>query len=123
MPYTRELNPMKHMWPHFKNHEMINLISMEARELSLRATVAMRKRRRSTAIAACSSQPEHGLFMYPYDTMLYDKHERMNSSTEAILIVNFPAGDSRSNLPDHFKRVPLSRNGEATTSSKDFRLT
>ena len=58
-PYAPELNPVEYMWAHLKCHEIANLITTQAWELSLEATRALRRmRRRPSIIAACFSQAE-----------------------------------------------------------------
>ena len=58
-PYAPELNPVEYMWAHLKCHEIANLITTQAWELSLEATHALRRmRRRPSIIAACFSQAE-----------------------------------------------------------------
>ncbi|MEO6785254.1 MAG: IS630 family transposase [Chthoniobacteraceae bacterium] len=58
-PYAPELNPVEYLWAHLKNHEIANLITTQAWELSFEATAALRKmRRRPSIIAACFSQAE-----------------------------------------------------------------
>ena len=57
--YAPELNPVEYMWAHLKCHEIANLITTQAWELSFEATAALRRmRRRPTIIAACLSQSE-----------------------------------------------------------------
>lgn len=56
-PYAPELNPVEYMWGHLKCHEIGNLITTQAWELSFEATAALRRmRRRPSIIAACLSQ-------------------------------------------------------------------
>lgn len=58
-PYAPELNPAEYMWGNLKCHEIANLITTQAWELSLEATAALRRmRRRPSIIAACFSQAE-----------------------------------------------------------------
>ena len=58
-PYAPELNPVEYMWAHLKCHEIANLITTQAWELSFEATHALRRmRRRPSIIAACFSQAE-----------------------------------------------------------------
>jgi len=58
-PYAPELNPAEYMWGHLKCHEIANLVTTQAWELSLEATAALRRmRRRPSIIAACFSQAE-----------------------------------------------------------------
>ena len=58
-PYAPELNPVEYLWAHLKSHEIANLITTQAWELSFEATAALRKmRRRPSIIAACFSQAE-----------------------------------------------------------------
>jgi transposase len=58
-PYAPELNPVEYMWAHLKNHQIANLITTQAWELSFEATAALRRmRRRPSIIAACYSQAE-----------------------------------------------------------------
>lgn len=58
-PYAPELNPVEYMWGHLKCHEIANLITTQAWELSFEATAALRRmRRRPAIIAACFSQAE-----------------------------------------------------------------
>jgi len=58
-PYAPELNPVEYMWAHLKCHEIANLITTQAWELSFEATAALRRmRRRPSIIAACLSQSE-----------------------------------------------------------------
>ena len=45
-PYAPELNPVEYMWGHLKTHEIGNLITTQAWELSFAATTALRKMRR-----------------------------------------------------------------------------
>jgi transposase len=55
--YAPELNPVEYMWGHLKTHEIANLISAQAWELSFEATAALRKmRRRPSIITACYAQ-------------------------------------------------------------------
>lgn len=57
--YAPELNPVEYMWAHLKSHEIANLITTQAWELSFEATAALRRmRRRPTIIAACFAQAE-----------------------------------------------------------------
>ena len=57
--YAPDLNPVEYMWGHLKSHEIANLITTQAWELSFEATSALRKmRRRPSIIAACFSQAE-----------------------------------------------------------------
>ena len=57
--YAPDLNPVEYMWAHLKSHEIANLITTQAWELSFEATSALRKmRRRPSIIAACFSQAE-----------------------------------------------------------------
>lgn len=57
--YAPELNPVEYMWGHLKTHEIANLISTQAWELSFEATAALRKmRRRPSIITACYGQAE-----------------------------------------------------------------
>lgn len=57
--YAPELNPVEYMWGHLKTHEIANLITTRASELSLEATAALRKmRRRPSIITACYTQAE-----------------------------------------------------------------
>lgn len=57
--YAPELNPVEYMWAHLKCHEIANLITTQAWELSLEATKALRRmRRRPSIITACFSQSE-----------------------------------------------------------------
>lgn len=57
--YAPELNPVEYMWSHLKCHEIANLITSQAWELSMEATKALRRmRRRPSIIAACFSQAE-----------------------------------------------------------------
>lgn len=57
--YAPELNPVEYMWGHLKYHEIANLITTQAWELSLEATAALRRmRRRPSIIAACFTQAE-----------------------------------------------------------------
>ena len=58
-PYAPELNPVEYLWAHLKSHEIANLITTQAWELSFEATTALRKmRRRPSILAACFSQAE-----------------------------------------------------------------
>jgi transposase len=58
-PYAPELNPVEYMWAHLKSHEIANLITTQAWELSFEATAALRKmRRRPSILAACFTQAE-----------------------------------------------------------------
>lgn len=58
-PYVPELNPVEYKWAHLKCHEIANLITTQAWELSFEATRALRRmRRRPRIIAACFSQAE-----------------------------------------------------------------
>jgi transposase len=58
-PYAPELNPVEYMWAHLKCHEIANLITTQAWELSFEATAALRRmRRRPSILAACFSQSE-----------------------------------------------------------------
>lgn len=58
-PYAPELNPVEYMWAHLKSHEIANLITTQAWELSFEATAALRRmRRRPSIIAACHTQAE-----------------------------------------------------------------
>ena len=58
-PDAPELNPVEYMWAHLKSHEIANLITTQAWELSLEATAALRRmRRRPSIIAACFTQAE-----------------------------------------------------------------
>lgn len=58
-PYAPELNPVEYMWAQLKGHELANLITTQAWELSFEATAALRRmRRRPSIIAACFSQSE-----------------------------------------------------------------
>lgn len=57
--YAPELNPVEYMWGHLKTHEIANLITTQASELSFEATAALRKmRRRPSIITACYTQAE-----------------------------------------------------------------
>ena len=57
-PYAPELNPVEYLWAHLKSHEIANLITTQAWELSFEATTALRKmRRRPSILAACFSSP------------------------------------------------------------------
>lgn len=57
--YAPELNPVEYMWGHLKTHEIANLITKHAWELSMEATAALRKmRRRPSIITACYTQAE-----------------------------------------------------------------
>jgi transposase len=57
--YAPELNPVEYMWGHLKTHEIANLITTQAWELSFEATAALRKmRRRPSIITACYTQAE-----------------------------------------------------------------
>jgi transposase len=57
--YAPELNPVEYMWAHLKCHEIANLITTQAWQLSMEATAALRRmRRRPTIIAACFHQAE-----------------------------------------------------------------
>ena len=57
--YAPELNPVEYMWAHLKCHELANLITTQAWELSMEATSALRRmRRRSSIITACFTQAE-----------------------------------------------------------------
>jgi transposase len=57
--YAPEINPVEYLWAHLKTHEIANLITREAWELSLEATAALRRmRRRPRIIAACFAQAE-----------------------------------------------------------------
>jgi len=57
--YAPELNPVEYMWAHLKSHEIANLITTQAWELSLEATRALRRmRRRPSIITACFAQAE-----------------------------------------------------------------
>ncbi len=59
--YAPELNPVEYMWSHLKCHEIANLITTQAWELSVEATKALRRmRHRPSIIAACLSQAESG---------------------------------------------------------------
>ena len=59
VPFTPDPFLMEHMWEHLKSHEIANLITRQAWELSFEATSALRKmRRRPSIIAACFSQAE-----------------------------------------------------------------
>ena len=58
-PYAPELNPVEYMWAHLKSHEIANLITTQAWELSFEATAALRRmRRRPSIMAACFTQAE-----------------------------------------------------------------
>jgi transposase len=58
-PSAPELNPVEDLWAHLKCHEIANLITTQAWELSFEATQALRRmRRRPSIIAACFSQAE-----------------------------------------------------------------
>ena len=57
--YAPELNPAEYMWGHLKMHEIANLITTKAWELSFVATAALRRmRRRPSIITACYAQAE-----------------------------------------------------------------
>lgn len=57
--YAPELNPVEYMWGHLKTHEIANLVTAQAWELSLEATAALRRmRRRHRIVAACYTQAE-----------------------------------------------------------------
>ena len=57
--YAPEINPVEYMWAHLKSHEIANLITRHAWELSLEATAALRRmRRRPSILAACFTQAE-----------------------------------------------------------------
>ena len=57
--YAPELNPVEYMWGHLKTHEIANLITTQAWELSFEATAALRKmRRRPAIITACYAQAD-----------------------------------------------------------------
>lgn len=57
--YAPELNPVEYMWGHLKAHEIANLITKHAWELSQEAVAALRRmRRRPTIITACYAQAE-----------------------------------------------------------------
>lgn len=57
--YAPELNPVEYMWGHLKTHEIANLITTQAWELSFEATAALRKmRRRPSIITACYAQAD-----------------------------------------------------------------
>jgi transposase len=57
--YAPELNPVEYMWAHLKSHEIANLITTTAWELSFEATAALRKmRRRPSILTACYAQAQ-----------------------------------------------------------------
>jgi transposase len=57
--YAPELNPTEYMWGHLKTHEIANLITTHAWELSFEATAALRRmRRRPSIVTACYAQAE-----------------------------------------------------------------
>ena len=57
--YAPELNPVEYMWGHLKTHEIANLITTQAWELSFESTAALRKmRRRPSIITACYTQAD-----------------------------------------------------------------
>lgn len=57
--YAPELNPAEYMWGHLKEHEIANLITRKAWDLSMEATAALRRmRRRPRIIRACFVQAE-----------------------------------------------------------------
>ena len=57
--YAPELNPVEYMRGHFKTHEIANLITDHAWELSFEATAALRKMcRRPSVITACHAHAE-----------------------------------------------------------------
>jgi transposase len=57
--YAPELNPVEYMWGHLKTHEIANLITHHAWELSFEATAALRRmRRRPSIVTACYTQAE-----------------------------------------------------------------
>ena len=57
--YAPELNPVEYMWGQLKTHEIANLITTKAWELSFEATAALRRmRRRPSIITACYTQAE-----------------------------------------------------------------
>jgi transposase len=57
--YAPELNPVEYMWAHLKSHEIANLVTTQAWELSFEATAALRRmRRRPTILTACFAQAE-----------------------------------------------------------------
>ena len=57
--YAPELNPVEYMWGHLQTHEIANLITTQAWELSFEATAALRKmRRRPSIITACYTQAD-----------------------------------------------------------------
>lgn len=55
--YAPELNPVEYIWGHLKQHEIANLVSRTAHQLSMHATRALRRmRRRPRVIIACWKQ-------------------------------------------------------------------
>jgi len=57
--YAPELNPVEYMWGHLKQHEIANLVTAQAWELSFAATAALRRmRRRPRILTACYTQAE-----------------------------------------------------------------
>lgn len=57
--YAPELNPVESLWAHLKSHEIANLITTTAWELSFEATAALRKmRRRPSILTACYAQAQ-----------------------------------------------------------------